>query len=113
MRMLRRLLFAGLGIATAACSSSSSDGGSGIAENARAGEVHGTDVWADGLVLTGIVTIAKDADVTIAPGAQITCAEGGTLRVEGKLHAKAAANHAKITCAKWAGLIVSAGGQAD
>ena len=111
MRMLRPLLWLGLVTAVGACSSKD-DAGSG-AGNARAGEIHGTDVWQNGLVLTGIVTIAADGDVELAPGAKITCAEGGALYVQGKLHSKAAANHAKITCGKWGGLIVSKGGQAD
>lgn len=118
MRMLRRSLFLGcvalsLGALgpLSACASKSDDGGA--AANARAGEIHGADVWKDGLVLTGAVTIAPDGDVEIAPGAKITCAEGSTLYVQGKLHAKAASSHAKITCARWAGLVVSAGGQVD
>ncbi len=124
MRMLRRVLrlvslasvsAIALPLATA-CSSSSADGGSGTAANdpnARTGEIHGADTWVDGTILTGTVTIAKDAVVEIAAGAKITCAEGSTVYVAGKLRARAAANHAKITCAKWSGLIVSGGGQAD
>ena len=120
MVMLRRALLLGLAIPSlgfiGACSSSSSDGGGGVEPNnplARAGEVHGPDTWKDGTVLTGTVTIAKDATVEIAPGAKITCAEGATLYVAGTLRAKAAASHAKITCGKWAGLVVSGGGLAD
>ncbi|MEA2749599.1 MAG: hypothetical protein QOI41_3742 [Myxococcales bacterium] len=119
MRMLRRVLFFSLASVMlpvfGACSSSSSDaaGGAGNDAKARTGEIHGADTWVDGTVLTGTVTIAKDAVVEIAAGAKITCAEGSTLYVAGKIHARAAASHAKITCAKWAGLIVSGGGQAD
>lgn len=64
-------------------------------------------------MLTGTVTIAKDGDVEIAPGATVTCAEGATLYVQGTLRARAAAAHAKITCTRWAGLVVSGGGKAD
>jgi hypothetical protein len=119
VRMLRRVLFFSLASLVlpvfGACSSSSSDAGSAAGNDARArtGEIHGADTWVDGTVLTGTVTIAKDAVVEIAAGAKITCAEGSTLYVAGKIHARAAAQHAKITCAKWAGLIVSGGGQAD
>ena len=96
--MLRCALVLGLVIpALGACSSSSSDGGGAEPNNplARAGEVHGPDTWKDGTVLTGTVTIAKDAVVEIAPGAKITCAEGATLYVAGTLRARAAASHAR------------------
>jgi hypothetical protein len=101
-----------------ACSSSSSSDPGGPeapanSANARVGDVHGPDVWKDGTVLTGAVTIAPDGDVEIAAGAKITCAEGSTISVQGKLHARAAASHAKVTCSSWAGLVVSKGGQAD
>jgi hypothetical protein len=112
MRMLRRLLLALAVSALAACSSSEGDGPSGAAD-ARAGELHGADLWKDGLVLTGTVTIAADANVEIAPGAKITCAEGGTLYVAGTLRARAAASHAKITCARWSGVLVNEGGRVD
>lgn len=113
--MLRRVLCLGFAVtALGACSSSSSDQpGDAPNPTARAGEVHGADTWKDGTVLTGTVTIAKDGNVTIEPGAKITCAEGSTLYVQGTLRAKAKASHAKITCARWAGLVVSAGGLAD
>lgn len=119
MGMLRRVLLLSLASVVlpvfGACSSSSSDPASGVANDpkARTGEIHGADTWVNGTVLTGTVTIATDGVVEIAPGAKITCAEGATIYVAGKLHAKAAASHAKITCARWAGLIVSGGGQAD
>ncbi|HSO33130.1 MAG TPA: right-handed parallel beta-helix repeat-containing protein, partial [Labilithrix sp.] len=51
--------------------------------------------------------------VEIAPGATITCAEGATLFVAGTLRARAAAAHARITCSRWAGLVVSAKGHVD
>jgi hypothetical protein len=115
--MVRRVLVLGFVIGSlGACSSSSSDDGGGKPAddpNARVGEVHGADTWKDGTVLTGTVTIAPDGNVEILPGANIRCAEGATLYVQGKLHAKAAAQHAKISCARWAGLVVSGGGQAD
>jgi hypothetical protein len=116
MRMLRRSLLLGVVVSALACSSSSSSDGTAAQPNnplARAGELHGPDTWKDGTVLTGTVTIAKDATVEIAPGATITCAEGATLYVAGALRAKAAASHAKISCARWAGLVVSGGGVAD
>lgn len=125
MAMLRRALLHGFvltlvgpfGLLASACSSSSTDGGSAgpVANNplARAGEVHGADTWKDGTVLTGTVTIAKDGVVEIAPGAKITCADGATLYVAGTLRAKASGSHAKITCTRWAGLVVSGGGLAD
>ena len=59
------------------------------------------------------MTIAAGADVEIAPGATITCAAGETLFVAGTLHARAASTHARITCERWAGLVVSAGGRVD
>lgn len=123
MGMLPRVLLVSLlalpVLPALACSSSSSsdrDPASAAAANdpkARTGEIHGADTWVDGTTLTGTVTVAKDAVVEIAAGAKITCAEGATIYVAGKLHAKAAASHAKITCPKWAGLIVSGGGQVD
>ena len=117
--MLRRVLFglsSALGLAAlAACSSPSSSSAAPHpgAADARAGEIHGADLWKDGLVLTGTVTIAGDANVEIAAGATITCAEGGSLFVAGTLRARAAAKHAKITCPRWAGLFVSVGGHLD
>ena len=118
--MRRRSLLLGLVVPALAAlgpaCSSSPEGSSGTEPNnplARAGEVHGADTWKDGTVLTGTVTIAKDAVVEIAPGAKITCAEGATLYVAGTLRAKASASHAKITCGRWAGLVVSGGGLAD
>ena len=60
-------------------------------------------------MLTGTVTIAKDADVEIAPGAKITCAEGATLYVQ-EVRARAAASHAQDHVRQWAGLVVSGGG---
>lgn len=114
MSMLRRALRLSLAVTALAACSSSSGGESGADDGkARAGELHGADVWKDGTVLTGTVTLGKDADVTIEPGATITCAEGATLYVQGTLRARAKAAHAKITCARWAGLVVSAGGLAD
>ena len=44
---------------------------------------------------------------------QIKCAEGASLYVQGKLHARAAAQHAKITCTSWNGLAVDTGGSLD
>lgn len=117
--MLRRVLLglsSALALSALACSSSSPSTdapGTVVPPDARAGEVHGTDLWKDGLVLTGTVTIAADANVEIAPGARIACAEGATLYVAGTLRARAAATHAKITCARWAGLFVNAGGHLD
>ena len=111
--MLGRVLVSVAAAALAACSSSSPELAPGKVADARAGELHGADLWKDGLVLTGTVTIAADANVEIAPGARIACAEGGTLFVAGTLRARAAASHAKITCGRWSGLIVSAGGHVD
>jgi hypothetical protein len=110
--MLRRVFCLSLAVAALGGCSSSDEAGGG-SPDARAGEIHGADVWKDGLVLTGTVTIAKDGDVTIEPGAKITCAEGATLYVQGALRARAKAAHATISCGRWAGLVVSAGGLAD
>jgi hypothetical protein len=99
--------------AVAACSSSGETTAVSGPADARAGEVHGADVWKDGLVLTGSVTIGADANVEIAPGATIACAPGATLFVSGVLRAKASASHAKITCARWAGLVVNKGGRIE
>ncbi len=112
--MLRSVLLGVVLAALAGCSSSGEDAtGGGAAGDARTGEIRGADVWKDGLVLTGTVTIAAGADVEIEPGATITCAPGATLFVAGTLRAKAAASHAKITCERWSGLVVSAGGRVD
>ena len=119
MRMPRRVFFFGLSVtalgALGACSSSSDEGGggSGDSANARAGEIKGSDVWNDGTVLTGEVTIAKGADVELAPGAKITCAEGATLYVRGTLRARAKDSHARISCKTWKGVVISGGGKAD
>jgi hypothetical protein len=119
MGMLRFALIVTMGaFALGACSSSSSSSSSSGEPpvndpNARTGEVHGHEVWKDGIKLTGSVTIAPDADVEIAPGATITCAENVTLFVSGKLHASAAVQKAKITCPRWSGINVNPGGQAD
>jgi hypothetical protein len=107
MDMLRlRSLLSLTALAIAACSSSSSED----TPNVRAGEIKGQDTWKDGLVLNGPVSIAKDAVVTIEPGAKITCSEGASLYVDGKLVAKAAQKHAKITCPSWGGIAVDQGG---
>jgi hypothetical protein len=117
--MLRRLCLGAAFTALWACSDSADPAApatppsTALPANARAGEIHGADVWADGTVLTGTVTIAKDGDVTLAPGAKVTCAEGATLYVLGIIRARAAASHARITCNRWAGLVISAGGKAD
>jgi len=103
-----------LGVVAAALSSCSAPGGDAPAPiDARVGELRGADLWKDGLVLTGTVTITPGADVEIAPGARITCAAGATLFVAGTLRARAARAHAKITCERWSGLVVSAGGHVD
>ena len=111
--MLRHVLLGVALAALAACSSSGGAAPAGDDADARVGEIRGADVWKDGLVLTGTVTIAAGADVEIAPGATITCAAGAALFVAGTLHARAASAHARITCERWAGLVVSAGGRVD
>jgi hypothetical protein len=94
------------------CSSSSGD--DEPAPDVRAGEIRGSDVWKDGLVLNGPVSIAKGATVEIEPGATITCSPGASVYVDGVLRAAAAgAAHAKITCASWGGIAVDAGGALD
>lgn len=98
-----------VGVLAAGCSSEED----GAEPDARAGEIRGNDVWKNGVVLTGTVTIAKDAVVEIEPGAQIKCAEGGAISVAGTLRVRAAANHAKISCARWSGIAVTAGGKLD
>lgn len=116
--MLRRASFEGclvsvlsvLGaLSMAGCSSSDEPSG----PDGRAGEIQGTDVWTDGLQLTGIVTIAEGAVVDIQPGAKITCAEGAALYVSGTLRARAAANHARISCPTWMGIVVNPKGALD
>jgi hypothetical protein len=99
------------GVLAAGCSSSSD----AAAPNVRAGEIKGADVWTNGLVLNGPVSIAKGATVTIEAGAKITCADGASLYVDGTLAVSAASKHAKITCAGWNGIAVDQGGvlQAD
>jgi len=107
-----RALVAGMALVIAGCSSAD-EGPGGPAADARAGEIKGADTWKDGLVLSGTVTIAKDAVVDVEPGAVVTCTEGATLYVEGTLRARAAASHARIRCPSWKGVVVSAGGLAD
>jgi hypothetical protein len=112
--MLRSaLLAAACAVTATACSSADDGSAGGGAADARVGELHGADLWKDGLVLNGTVTIAADGDVEIAPGARIACAPGATLFVAGTLRARAAASHARITCERWSGLVVSAGGHVD
>jgi hypothetical protein len=109
--MLRKVCVV-LVLALAACSSSSSSDPGGN-PNSRAGQISGSDVWKDDVTLTGAVIVGKGADVEIAPGARITCAAGASLYVQGKLHARAAAQHAKITCPAWNGIAVDVGGSID
>ncbi|AKV01927.1 hypothetical protein AKJ09_08590 [Labilithrix luteola] len=98
-----------LALGVSGCSSSDE----AAAPDGRAGEIRGADLWKDGLQLTGIVTIAEGAVVDIEPGAKITCAEGAALYVSGTLRAKAAANHARISCAEWMGVVVNPKGALD
>lgn len=108
--MLRRSLLGLAVVALAACSSSSSEPAT---VDARAGDITGQDVWKNGVVLSGIVTITPNAVVEIEPGATIKCSEGTTLYVAGTLRARSAAKHAKITCKAWLGVSVNAGGKVD
>jgi hypothetical protein len=109
--MMARAWLASLGVvsmlALPACSGEEPE------PDARAGDIRGSDVWKDGLLLTGTVTIAPGADVEIAPGATITCAEGAQILVGGTLRAKAKDAHAKITCETWLGILVAQGGVLD
>src|SRR5260221_6779516 len=61
-----------LALAAASGCSSSSASDSGANQNARAGQINGSDVWKDDVTLTGAVIVGKGADVEIAPGARIT-----------------------------------------
>jgi hypothetical protein len=101
------------GLALALLSSGCSSDAKEEDANARTGEIKASETWGDGIKLTGIVTIAAGATVDLAPGATIACTEGARIFVSGTLRAKAAAKHAKITCPKWAGILVSAGGRVD
>lgn len=111
MRMLRPVLLSGVAALLAATSGAcSSDDAAG---DTRGGEIHGADVWKDGLVVTGALTIAKDGNVEIAPGAKITVAEGALIRIEGTLRARASASHATLRAQRWQGIIVAAGAKMD
>lgn len=79
----------------------------------RVGEIRASEVWKDGLVLTGSVTIYPGAEVEIAPGATITCAEGASILVGGMLRTKSAGARARITCGSWLGVLVAQGGRLD
>jgi hypothetical protein len=70
----------------------------------------GATTWADGMTISGPVTIAAGASVTIAPGATIHVAAGATITVAGTLTASAQASHAKITGSGWGGIVVASGG---
>ncbi|HEY8074431.1 MAG TPA: right-handed parallel beta-helix repeat-containing protein [Labilithrix sp.] len=107
--MLSRTVLALALTALIGCSSSS-----GSAEpQARVGQINGSDTWQGEVTLTGAVIVAKGATVEIAPGAHITCAAGASIYVDGVLHARAAASHAKISCPTWNGIAVDAGGAID
>jgi hypothetical protein len=107
--MLRRILFPALVLAVG-CSSSSKDDANA---NDKVGTIKGAEVWKGSVTLNGPIIIGQGADVEIAAGAQITCSANGSLYVQGKLHARAAAQHAKITCPSWGGIAVDTGGAID
>lgn len=107
MFLRRSALIVALAVLSACSSEDTSE------DDARAGDITGTDTWKNGTKLTGAVTITANAVVDIEPGATITCAEGVTIFVAGTLRAKAAAKHAKITCKAWTGISVSSGGKVD
>lgn len=110
---MSRLLFLSLSASLLLGSGCSSSDPAADDANARAGELKTSETWGTGIKLTGIVTIAPGVTIDIAPGAIIGCSEGARIVVSGTLRARAAAKHAKITCEKWAGVLVSGGGRAD
>ncbi len=86
---------------------------SGPTSTPAAGTSVGTESWADGKVLSGNVTITAGATVTIVPGATVTVADGVAITVKGTLKVASSTNHAKLTGARWAGIVVASGGTFD
>lgn len=70
----------------------------------------GNETWADGKQLSASVTIKAGATVDITPGATVTAGPAVSITVKGTLTVKASANHAKLTGANWAGIVVASGG---
>lgn len=79
----------------------------------RTGLVSGNDTWTNGLRLNGNIVIGKNATVQIPAGAKITCSEGSTITIDGTLQVAGGGRRATISCARWGGIVVQAGGAID
>lgn len=77
---------------------------------AASGEISKDEVWTDGKMLSGDVTIAMGTKVQIAPGAKLSAASGTTITVHGALEAAANDDHAKLSGKGWMGIVVAEGG---
>jgi hypothetical protein len=95
-------------IALASCSSEDAS-----TPATKVGDVRSSEVWKDGLTLTGVVRIFEGATVEIEPGAKIGCTEAALIQVGGTLRVKGTAAHARITCNRWRGIQVAQNGQLD
>ncbi len=98
-------------LAALSCSCSSSS--ETEAPPTRTGLITADDTWPSGLTLSGNIVIGKNATVTVAAGAKIKCAEGSTITIDGTLRVAAEGRRATISCARWGGLVVQAGGAID
>jgi predicted heme/steroid binding protein len=117
--MLRRSLV--LGLILTACSSStettpdgnSSSGTTPTPPDGFVGDVRESLTWEDGQKLAGVIRIVEGVTVTIAPGAKIQCNDATQIVIGGTLKVNAESNHAKISCAKWEGIITGVNGKID
>lgn len=108
--MLRRVLLAvGFFCVSISASACSDDEGAG---ESRSGDIRASEVWKDGLKLTGSVSVYPGAVVEIEPGATISCAPGVRLIIGGTLR-KAAGARARIACEDWVGIAVAQGGRLE
>jgi len=113
--MLRRIALLTLiaaGLISCSDEGSSSDEGT-AGDDGKSGDIRASEVWKDGVKLTGVVRIYEGATVEIEPGAKIDCTEAAQIQVGGTLRVKATAEHATISCPRWRGIVVAQNGQLD